>query len=86
MVSGEVSIYILSHYLHSYICLPPVPSRSVCNVSWGQYSCLMSLGIRVLVGRKGVTPVGPAPLRHQPPQPPGNLIKATLQAWLLRHA
>lgn len=35
----------------------------------------MSLGTRVLMGRRGVTPVGPAPLGHQGPQPPGTSLK-----------
>lgn len=35
----------------------------------------MSVGTRVLMGRRGETPVGPAPLGHQGPQPPGTSLK-----------
>lgn len=94
---GKTPWFLVSYYLHPFSLSPQLHlfassafKKSVCNGSWGQYSCLMSLRLRVLVRRKGVTPAGPASIRHwRDPNLVGTLLKqfrrnvscVALHAW-----
>lgn len=80
---GKTLWFLGSYYLHTFSLSPQLHlfassafKKSVCNASWGQYSCLMSLKLRVLLRRKGVPPAEWASIRDgRDPNLVGSLLK-----------